>query len=66
MACCSRDICKMKSKNEIVRVEDEIVTLPSLASKIPDSKMFIQGRGSFRWNDQIFHTKYTPFLCSQA
>ena len=56
----------MKSKNEIVRVEDEIVTLPSLASKIQDLKMFIQGRGSFRWNDQIFHTKYTPFLCSQA
>jgi len=43
-----QEICKMKSKNEIVCVEDEIVTLPSLASKIPDSKMFIQGQGSFR------------------
>jgi len=38
----------LKSKNKIVRVEDEIVTLPSLALKIPDSKMFIQGRGKFR------------------
>ena len=28
----------VKSKNEIIRVEDEIVTLPSLALKIPDSK----------------------------
>ena len=56
----------MKSKNEIVHVEDEIVTLPLLASKIPDSKMFIQGQGSFWWNDQIFRTKYTLFLCSQA
>jgi len=46
MACCSRS--DSKSKNEIVRVEDEIVTLPSLASKIPDLKMFIQGQGSFR------------------
>jgi len=32
-------------KSKIIRVQDEIVTLPSLASKIPDSKMFIQGQG---------------------
>jgi len=38
----------VKSKNGIVCAKDEIVTLPSLASKIPDSKMFTQGRGSFQ------------------
>jgi len=37
----------VKSKNRTVCVKDEIVTLPSLASKILDLKVFTQGRGSF-------------------